>query len=49
MNKLTGKRALVTGGGSGIGLAVARLFLEKGRRWPSPAGTRPSSAARPMN
>lgn len=27
---LTGKRALVTGGGSGIGLATARLYLQSG-------------------
>jgi NADP-dependent 3-hydroxy acid dehydrogenase YdfG len=32
MSELTGKVALVTGGGSGIGLAVARLFLAEGVR-----------------
>jgi NAD(P)-dependent dehydrogenase (short-subunit alcohol dehydrogenase family) len=32
MSSLTGKTALVTGGGSGIGLAVARAFLAEGAR-----------------
>jgi NADP-dependent 3-hydroxy acid dehydrogenase YdfG len=32
MSRLDGKTALVTGGGSGIGLAVARAFLQEGAR-----------------
>jgi NADP-dependent 3-hydroxy acid dehydrogenase YdfG len=32
MSRLQGKTALVTGGGSGIGLAVARVFLQEGAR-----------------
>jgi NADP-dependent 3-hydroxy acid dehydrogenase YdfG len=32
MNQLSGKTALITGGGSGIGLAVARVFLLEGAR-----------------
>src|SRR5437763_4724118 len=32
MNRLQNKTALVTGGGSGIGLAVARALLDEGAR-----------------
>ena len=32
MSVLSGKMVLVTGGGSGIGLAAARAFLEEGAR-----------------
>jgi NAD(P)-dependent dehydrogenase (short-subunit alcohol dehydrogenase family) len=32
MMKLTGKKALITGGSSGIGLANGRLFIAEGAR-----------------
>ncbi|PWW03732.1 NAD(P)-dependent dehydrogenase (short-subunit alcohol dehydrogenase family) [Hoeflea marina] len=45
MSRLTGKRTLITGGTSGIGLATARRFLEEGARV-IVTGVNPDSLAR---
>lgn len=44
MNRLTGKRALITGGTTGIGLETARRFIEEGARV-IVTGTNPSTLA----
>jgi len=47
MAQLTNKVALVTGGGSGIGQAVADLLLQAGARVAIAGAARPSSTKQP--
>ena len=44
MDRLKGKRALITGGTSGIGLETARQFIEEGARV-AVTGTNPETLA----
>ena len=47
--KLTGKKALITGGNSGIGLPQPDFSLRRARRSPLPVATRRRSMKRSQN
>ena len=53
MSKLQGKAAVITGGGTGIGNATARLFAQEGARisiidWSREAGERTVAAIKEL-